>query len=413
MWKTILQEFLFDLKNQKTRVLLTIFSIIWGTMSVVLLLAFGFGLEKRLSEGQLNWAESIVYVYWGETSKVYQGLPLGRDIVFTSEDVTLLEENLPLIELITPAYGRDMRVRHGDSRTTTYGEGVGVDFGAMRHMFPREGGRFLNDADIREQRRVVFIGDEIAVTLFGDEDPVGQTVEVDDLPYTVVGVMRPKLQTSMSNGPDADRVIMPHTTFATVYNQQYLYEMLIRPADRMRSKELVRDIRFLLGRKYRFDPEDEYAVRVWDFIEMEEISKKIFLGLNIFFGMVGSLTLIIAGVGVANIMYVVVRERTHELGIKRAVGARRRHILMQYIAESFFLTGGGGAVGIALSLGVIALVGMIPTDEGVLKYMGHPIWSWPIAIVTVAILTAISLLAGIFPAHEAAGVDPIEALHYE
>lgn len=413
MWKTMLQEFLFDLKNQKTRVLLTIVSIIWGTMSVVLLLAFGFGLEKRLSEGQLNWAESIIYVYRGETSKVYQGLPLGRNIAFTPEDITFLEENIPLIELISPTYGKDMRVRHGEARTTTYGEGVGVDFGDMRHMYPQEGGRFLNDADVREQRRVVFLGDEIAATLFGGEDPIGRTIEVDDLPYTVVGVMQPKLQTSMSNGPDAERVVMPHTTFATVYNQRNLNEMLIRPSDRMRSKELVRDIRHLFGKKYRFDPEDEYAIGVWDFVEMEEIAKKIFLGLNIFFGLIGSLTLVIAGVGVANIMYVVVRERTHELGIKRAVGARRRHILMQYIGESFFLTGGGGAIGIALSLGVIGLVGMIPMDEGAMKYMGHPIWSWSIAVVTVAILTVISLLAGIFPAREAAEVDPIEALRYE
>lgn len=413
MWKTLLQEFLFDLKNQKTRVFLTIVSIIWGTMSVVLLLAFGFGIEKRLSEGQLNWAESIVYLYSGETSEVYQGLPLGRDIVFTSDDLTFLRENIPLISMISPSYGRDMRVRHGESRTTTYGEGVGVDFGEMRHMFPQEGGRFLNDLDVREQRRVVFIGDEIAVTLFGNEDPVGQTIEVDDLPYTVVGVMRPKLQTSMSNGPDAERVIMPYTTFATVYNQRHLYQIIMRPAERMRSGELVEDVRHLMGRKYRFDPEDEYAIGTWDFVEIEEIGKKIFLGLNIFFGVVGSLTLIVAGVGVANIMYVVVRERTHELGIKRAVGARRRHILMQYIGESFFLTGGGGAVGLAVSLAVIALVGMMPMDEGVLKYMGHPIWSWPIAVVTVAILTVISLLAGIFPAREAAEVDPIEALRYE
>ncbi len=413
MWTTMVQEFIFDLKNQKTRVLLTIFSIIWGTMSVVLLLAFGFGLEKRLSEGQLNWSESVVMVYTGETSKVYQGLPMGRDILFAGEDLQFLEENIPLVELISPSYGQNMRVRRGDARTTTHGEGVGVDFGEMRHMFPQEGGRFINDADVREQRRVVFLGDEIAKTLFGNEDPVGQVVEVDDLPYTVVGVMQPKLQTSMNYGPDAERVIMPHTTFATVYNRRYLYEIIIRPSDRMRSKELVKDIRHLLGRKYRFDPEDEYAIRVLDTVEIEEVGKKIFLGLNIFFGVIGSLTLIIAGVGVANIMYVVVKERTHELGIKRAVGARRRHILLQYIGESFFLTGGGGAVGVAFSLAVIYLVGMAPMDEGVLKYMGHPIFSWPIAVVTVCILVAISLLAGIFPARQAAEVDPVEALRYE
>jgi putative ABC transport system permease protein len=413
MWRTLVREFIFDLRNQKTRVFLTVCSIIWGTMSVVLLLAFGFGLEKRMAEGSLNAADAIVNVWYGETSKPYQGLPLGRGIVFTVDDVRFLRENVPLIEMISPSYGKDMRVRRGDSRTTTWGEGVGPDFLEMRHMYPQTGGRFINDNDVREQRRVVFLGDEIAEDLFAGEDPVGKIVEVDDMPFTVVGVMIPKLQTSMSNGPDAQRVIMPHTTFATVYNRRNLYNILLRPSDRTRARELERDIRHLFGRKYRFDPEDEYAIRVYNYIEYEEIARKIFLGLNIFFGVIGSLTLVVAGVGVANIMYVVVKERTRELGIKRAVGAKRWHIIIQYIGESFLLTGGGGLVGICISLAVIGLIGLTSLEEGVMKYMGHPVFSWPIAVVTVIILTAISLLAGVFPARQAADVDPIEALHYE
>jgi putative ABC transport system permease protein len=413
MFGTLVREFLYDLKNQKTRVLLTIFSIIWGTMSIVLLLAFGFGLEKRMTEGQLNWADATVAVFSGETSKIYQGLPLGRGILFKVDDVAFLRENVPLVGLISPSYGRSMRIRHGDVRTTSYGEGVAPDFMYMRHMFPQPGGRFINDADVKEQRRVVFLGDELAETLFEKEDPIGQLVEIDDIPFTVVGVMGSKMQTSMSNGPDAERIIIPHTTFATVYNQRNLYNMIIRPSDRMRSKELIRDIRHILGKKYRFDPEDEYAVQIWDTIEWEEIGKKIWLGFNIFFGVIGGMTLIVAGVGVANIMYVVVKERTKELGIKRAVGAKRWHIIMQFVGESFLLTGGGGVLGVAISLGVIGLVGMIPIDSGPMKYMGHPIFSWPIAIVVVVILTLIALLAGIFPAKQAADVDPVVALHYE
>jgi putative ABC transport system permease protein len=413
MFRTLLQEFIYDLKNQKTRVFLTVASIVWGTMSVVLLLSFGFGLEKRLTEGNLNWTESTVIVWYGETSKVYQGLPRGRTITFSEEDLTLIRENIPLVEKISPSHGRSMRLRHGDARTTTYGEGVSPDFMDMRRMFPQPGGRFINDEDIREQRRVAFLGDVIAGTLFGTEDPIGKVVEIDDIPFTVVGVMIPKMQTSMSNGPDEERVIIPYTTFATVYNRRNIYNILMRPADRTKSKELVADVKRLLGRKYRFDPEDEYAIRVFDTIEMEELGKKIWLGFNIFLGLVGSMTLVVAGVGVANIMYVVVRERTHELGIKRAVGAKRWHIMTQFVGESFLLTGGGGFLGIAISLAVIGLVGMVPLDSGPMKYMGHPIFSWLVAVVVVAILTVIALLAGIFPAKQAADVDPVEALHYE
>jgi len=413
LFKTLLQEFLFDLKNQKTRVFLTVAAIVWGTMSIVLLLSFGFGLEKRLTEGNLNWTESTVIVWFGETSKVYQGLPRGRTILFSDEDLTLLRENIPLVEKISPSHGRSMRLRQGDVRTTTYGEGVAPDFGDMRRMFPQPGGRFINYEDVREQRRVAFLGDKIAATLFGDGDPVGGIIEIDDIPFTVVGVMVPKMQTSMSNGPDEERVIIPYTTFATVYNRRNLYNILLRPGDRTKSAQLVADVKRLLGKKYRFDPEDEYAIRVFDTIEMEELGKKIWLGFNIFLGLVGSMTLVVAGVGVANIMYVVVKERTHELGIKRAVGAKRWHIMTQFVGESFLLTGGGGFIGIAISLAVIGLISMVPLDSGPMKYMGHPIFSWPVAVAAVAILTSIALIAGIFPAKQAADVDPVDALHYE
>jgi putative ABC transport system permease protein len=282
----------------------------------------------------------------------------------------------------------------------------------MRHFF-QSAGRFINDGDVLDKRRVVFLGNGIAEKLFPEGDPIGGIIEVDGLPFTVVGVMERKVQSSMSNGPDADRVIMPYTTFMTVYGRQRLSNILIRPADRMRSKELVRDIRAVLGRKYRFDPTDEYAVRVYDNIEDEEIGRKIMLGLNVFFGVIGSLTLVVAGVGVANIMYVVVKERTREIGIKRAVGARRRHIVAQYVGEAFLLTGGGGLVGILLSALIVAAAGMIPDTSGPMQFMGHPIFSRTVAFVTVAILVVIALAAGIFPARKAAEVEPIEALRYE
>ncbi len=413
MWRTLLQEFVFDLKNQRTRLVLTLISIIWGTMSVVLLLAFGFGLEKRMREGQMNARDAVVSIWSGETSKKFQGLGLGRNIYMHKEDIALLKDNIPLVDLISPSFGKGVRVRKGENRTTTYAEGVSVDFKEMRHMFPQSGGRFLNENDIRRSRRVVFIGDELALTLFGDEEPVGAEIFVDDTPYTVVGVMQPKLQTSMSNGPDADRVIIPYTTFSTAYQRRRINHMIVRPSVKSGSKDLIRDIRYILGKKYRFDPTDKYALSVWDDIEMEKIASKIFLGLNIFFGVIGALTLVIAGVGVANIMYVVVKERTRELGIRRAAGAKRKHIVYHFVGEAFLITGGGGVLGIIFSLGVIGLASLIPIDSGVMKYMGHPIFSWQIAVVTVIILVLIALLSGIFPARQAADIEPVEALRYE
>ncbi|MCX5752335.1 MAG: ABC transporter permease [Candidatus Krumholzibacteria bacterium] len=413
MWTTLIREFLFDLKTQKTRVFLTTAAIVWGTMSVVLLLSFGFGLEKRLMEGALNYADAVVDIDAGETSKVFEGLPMMRTISFTMDDVKLLRENIPLVDLISPSFGRwGMVVSRGDVRTTTYGEGVAPAFYYMRHFYQRAG-RFIDDRDIIEKRRVVFLGDGIAKELFGSDEPVGGVVVIDALPFTVVGVMAQKVQSSMSNGPDAYRVIMPYSTFMTVYGRTRLTNMLIRPGDRARSKELIRDVRDILGRKYRFDPTDEYAIRISDNIENENIGRKIMLGLNIFFGVIGSLTLIVAGVGVANIMYVVIKERTREIGIKRAVGARRHHIIAQYVAEAFILTGSGGLIGVLLSAIIVGLASLIPDTSGPMQFMGHPIFSKTVAFVTVAILVVIALLAGIFPARKAAEVEPMEALRYE
>jgi putative ABC transport system permease protein len=406
------QEFLHDLRHQKTRVFLTVAGIVWGTMSVVLLLAFGFGLEKRVMEGNLNFTDAVITVRAGETTKSFQGLPAIRGISFTMDDLQLLRANLPLVQRISPSLGRGgMIVSHGTARTTTFGEGVAPEIYHLRHFY-QGAGRFLDDADVLEKRRVVFLGDGIAKTLFADEDPVGQLVEVDGLPFKVVGVLAKKVQMSMNNGPDADRVIMPWSTFQTVYGQRRVNQILIRPADRARTKELIRDVRDLLGRKYRFDPTDEYAVNVDDDIENEKIGRRIMLGLNVFFALIGSLTLVVAGVGVANIMFVVVKERTSEIGIKRAVGARRGGIVAQYMLEALLITGSGGALGIAISWGIVRLVSTLPDDTGPLQFMGHPIFSSTVALVTVSILAAIALLAGVFPARRAAEVDPIEALRF-
>jgi len=413
MWTTLWQEFRHDLRHQKTRVFLTVGGIVWGTMSIALLLAFGFGLEKRIVEGNLNYTDAVVTVRAGETSKPFQGLPAIRPVRFTLDDVALLRENIPLVGLISPAFGRGgMIVSRGRERTTTYGEGVSPDFYHMRHFYQARG-RFISDQDVLEKRRVAFLGDNIAQKLFGEEDPVGGLIEIDGLPFRVIGVMAKKVQMSMSNGPDADRVILPHTTFQTVYGLQRVSRILIRPSDRARAKELIRDVRGVLGRKYRFDPTDEYAVDIDDDIENERIGRNIMLGINIFFGVIGTLTLVVAGVGVANIMFVVVKERTQEIGIKRAVGARRRHVVAQYMVEALLLTGSGGLAGYLASWGIVRLVCLAPDDRGPLLFMGHPVFSPAIGLVTVTLLALIALLAGVFPARRAAEIDPIEALRYE
>lgn len=414
MWRILVAEFLADLRAQPKRTLLTVFAVTWGTVSVVLLLAFGEGLRHTFLDGQLGAGDRIFKIYGGTTSLEYEGLPKGRRIRLRDGDLNLLARSVPEIDLTSPSYGQgNTTLERGPVRTTTYMEGVSPAFAELRSMVAASGGRFLNDRDLRERRRVLFLGDEIAAELFGAQEPVGQTVRLDGLPFIVVGVMRPKFQSSMSNGPDADRAIIPASTFRAIYGREHVNHLIVRPASRERAPAVKREIRRTLGQRYAFDPEDERALPMWDFIEGEEQTAKIGLGIQIFLGLVGAFTLLVAGVGVANIMFVLVRERTREIGIKRAVGARRGHVVVQFVFEAMTITFLGGAVGIGLSAAVVSLVAGIPSGNEAMEYLLNPRLSWPIAGITVAILAGIGLAAGVLPARKAARVDPVESLRYE
>ena len=414
MWKILLQEFWNDLRTQKTRAFLTMFAITWGTISVVLLLAFGEGLGTTMRDGLLNAGDRIFQVYGGETSIPYEGLDKGRRIRLRREDLPMLQESLPDIDMASVSYGRwGVALQVGQNKTNTYMEGVSPAFEDMRRMFPAQGGRFLNVQDEVKKRRVLFLGNDIAGRLFGGEDPIGKQVMLDGLPFTVVGIMQEKLQTSMNNGPDANRAIIPSTTFETIYGHRYVNHFVIRPRSVDIAPALKQDLYRVLGRKYQFDASDERALGIWDFIENEKEGAKVFLGIQIFLGVVGGLTLLLAGVGVANIMYVTVKERTREFGVKLALGARKFHIKTQVIFESLLIALTGGLIGLLFSYAVVKGVQSIPNKEGAMEFLANPSISMPIAITTVVILTLIGLIAGFFPARKAANVDPVESLRYE
>ncbi len=411
MWRTLFTEFFSDLNKQKLRSFLTLTAIAWGTLSVVLLLAFGRGLGTSLMEGMLGAGNQVIVVYGGQTSMTYEGLGIGRRISFTETDVELLQDAVPGIHYSSPQYGRwGAQLKTEEVTTNTYMEGVDPDFEIMRTMYPAAGGRFINERDVDEMRRVLFLGDEIAVRLFGNENPIGQKVMLDNTPFTVVGVMKSKMQTSMNNGPDADRAIIPYTTFRNMYGNRNVGSMLIRPEDPSLQEDIKAGITNIMASKYNFDPADEQAMPMWDFIEMEEMNQKVAMGLEIFLFTVGFFTLMIAGVGVANIMFVVVKERTREIGLKIAVGARKIHIITQFIFESLFISFLGGGLGIIISSAIVFGVQSMNLEGGAADFLGNPEISQLAVFVTVGVLGVIGLLAGIFPATQAALVDPVESL---
>jgi len=412
----LLQEFIGDLKAQRTRAFLTFFAVTWGTLAVVLLLAFGEGLKRTIRDGLLGAGERIFMIYGGETTKSFAGLAQGRRIRLAEEDLELLMRAIPDLDRGSVSYGRwGTSFQLGKTRTNAFLEGVGPEHEAMRHMDPAEGGRFINAADVGQKRRVLFLGNELAARIFGkDLDPIGKSIVVDGLPFTVVGVLKKKFQDSSNNGPDAERGVIPYSTFRTIYGNRFVNHLVVQPHDASRGPLVKAALFRVLGRKYRFDPSDERALGLWDFIESEKENLAVGLGIQIFMGLVGAFTLLIAGVGVANIMYVVVKERTQEIGIKLALGARRRHIMAQFLFEAMTIAVSGGLVGLAAAALIVIGVDAIPSgDNPAMQYILSPKLSWPIALICVGILIGVGLIAGILPARRAAAVDPVESLRYE
>jgi len=407
--KLIFREF----KAQKLRMSLTILAITWGTISITLLMAFSVGLEKQMMKATAGLGKGIVIVWSGQTTKVYQGLPPGRKIWFRPEDIDLIRERIPDIDLVSGEYLRwDVTIEYGKKQIDKLVSGVYPEFKELRSHYAQMGGRFINQIDYEQKKRVIYLGTRVKEELFGDQDAIGEIITLNGIPFTVIGVMVEKLQDSNYHGPDKDYTVIPASTFVLMFGDPYLDNLVYSVKEGVKTKDVEKQMFALFGGKYRFDPEDSHCLWFWDVAEQAEITAKVFLGIKIFMWFIGGMTLLIAGVGVANIMYVAIRERTKEIGTKIALGARKSHIVFQFMIEALAIAFVGGALGILFSVLVCRIFWMLPM-EGELELLSRPTVNWPVALITVATLSAIGFLAGFFPARKAASINPVEALRYE
>lgn len=403
------KQFLHDLQAQKLRTFLTLIGLTWGTVTVICLLAFGYGLQKQQEEAFKGLGDNIVIMWASRTSKPFAGYPKGRWFGFQPADVDMLKHEISEMGYVSGEYMRNnVSVRNGRNSKLIDVSGVNAEFGGMRAMVPEPGGRFLNEQDISEKKRVIFIGDGLRDEIFGEGfDPVGRALLVDGIPFTVIGVLTKKPQDSSYSGRDKDKGVIPWTTFQTKYGDRYLDNIVWRAKDltvHTAAKDRVLEV---FSQKYKFDPSDKEAIPMWDTVESNQFLL-FFVAIRWFVGFVGFMTLLVGGIGLANIMYVVVEERTKEIGVKMALGAKRAFVLTGFIFETLLLTAIGGGFGYVIASGILAIIPSFGSD--IKEAIGTPTLSVVDRLTVIGILGLIGLAAAYFPARRAANMNPVQAL---
>lgn len=403
-----ISELFKNLRQQKLRSFLTIFGIMWGTATLILLLAFGFGFRDQTVLNMRGMGDQLAILFPGQTTKSFEGYGIGRPIRFREADASLLEDQIADIQIATPEYTRSLMISYGQNRRSSSVGGVMPVYSDIRNIFEQSGGRWINENDQQERRRVIFLGNRLAENLFGTEDPVGDQVMVQDTPFTVIGVMKDKLQNSSYNQRDMDRAFIPASTFSVMMGTDMVNNILYVPVSAEIAPAVQDQVYEVLGKKHRFDPADRDAIGLWDTNEFWSFIDVMFLGINGFLGLIGFFTLAVGGIGVANIMFVVVQERMKEIGIRRSVGARRHHIMGQFFIETFMIIGIGAAAGYGIGWLLVMATQNIPIKE----FVGSPYFAPEVGMLAFVVLAIVGLAAGFLPAWRASRLDIVECLRH-
>jgi len=404
--RIVFSQFWRDLKAQRLRTALTLFGLAWGTFCVILLLSFGEGLSRKQIAAGAAMGERIILIWGSRTALAYEGLPRGRYIPLEDGDADAIAREVPEVVRASPEYNMGANLTGPNGKTTINLSGVRPNFEEMRAIELTAGSRFINERDEDSRRRVCVLGSQVQEDLFGNEPAVGRTIEISGLPFLVVGTMPHKEQDSNYNGRDDNKVFIPSAAARATFGLRWPDNLVVEVTDRADGKEVMRQIHAVMGRLHHYDPQDQEALLTWDVGEMIAMFRMIFVGFEVFLGLLGVLTLAVAGIGVANIMSMVVEDRTSQIGISMALGARKGWVLGQILLETMLIVVVGGGLGVLFASGIVRAASFLPLKDTI----GTPVFSWQIATLTAGLLGVIGVVSGMGPARRAANLNPAVAL---
>jgi putative ABC transport system permease protein len=419
-----------NLRANKLRSFLTMFGILWGVISVVILSATGEGFRRGNQHVLEELGKNIAIVWGSRTSLQAGGQRAGHQIFLTVDDARALARESSMIAVVSPEIQRSLTVKSLYNSATLGAMGIEPQYQFIRTI-DIEHGRGFRFTDEERALRVAIIGADATAQLFGTRDSIGQTVQVNGLPFTVIGKIRKKDQDSNYNGPDNDKIFIPFATMQRDFprldvNPGIVSDIIVAPhpwvVDQlpaildhrtMRLDDidwpLEHEVRQILARRHGFQADDRRAIDVWDTSLQSLMFGRMIQTMKRFFTMVGIITLALGGLGVMNIMLVAVRERTREIGVRKALGATTRQIERQFFLEGFLLTMMSGALGFAVALGLCALVNLLPMPP---RFEGM-VLTWQSGVSAVVVLTLIGIVTSTYPARRAAQLPPVEALRFE
>jgi len=405
-----LQEILYTLRMNKLRTALTAFGVFWGIFMLILLLGAGRGMQNGVYNDFGSDVLDFIVVYTGATSVAYNGRGVGRTIELTIEDIAAVQQKVPGVRFISADNQRQgISIVYEKKNGAFEVHGVPDDFFKIKESVPFNFGRKINSLDDRQMRKIVVIGTVVSERIFGkDVDPVGKNIRVNGVVMKVVGLFYDK----GNRGRDSERVYIPQNTFQKLFGtSDKVGGIWLRPKEGVDGFELEKSAIKLLQQRHQVSPEDKRAIRSFNMAEPAKMVNGLFLAINAFIWFVGLGTLMAGIVGVSNIMIITVKERTREIGIRKALGATPFGIVSTLLMESILVTAIAGYAGLALGVGLLELVSFGLRSAGAnLPFFQNPEVNFQVAITSIILLVLVGALAGLVPALKAARIMPIEAM---